>query len=314
MSLWTVSGALDSASITGPVLPHEHLAVDLRTDTDTAGYLADSEAVTQELAEARETHGLSLVVDQTCRGMGRNVNDLARIAAQSGVAVVASTGWYYHRFHPAGEPGTDVAAAADLLIRDLTVGIDATGIRAGVVGEIGTHDKEPDPAEEISLRAAVRAASACGVSVSTHAHLGQGALAQLRVLEDAGADMTRVCIGHQDLASDTAQHEAIASTGAYVAFDTVGKESYQSDDIRLRLLLAMLERGLERHVLLSNDVSRRAYLVSRGGFGYGHVLGPFQDRLVEAGVDDTTIDLLYRRNPIRWLTGESADSPSKDAR
>ena len=56
-------------------------------------------------------------------------------------------------------------------------------------------------------------------------------------------------------------HRELAAAGAYVAFDTVGKESYQSDRMRLRLLLALLEAGHADRVLLSCDISRHGYLV-----------------------------------------------------
>src|SRR5699024_12416748 len=86
-----------------------------------------------------------------------------------------------------------------------------------------------------------------------------------------------------DLTDDPAQHRQIADRGAYLAFDTVGKSSYQSDSTRVRLVLALLEQGLESHLMLSNDISRFAYLHSHGGQGYGHVLGPFATALRQAG-------------------------------
>jgi phosphotriesterase-related protein len=97
---------------------------------------------------------------------------------------------------------------------------------------------------------------------------------------------------------------------SYLAFDTIGKNSYQPDHVRLRLLLELLHRGLGRHVLLSNDISRHAYLTGAGGQGYAHVLGPFAARLRESGVDSGTLDLLCRRNPLRWLTGHDPEEPT----
>lgn len=305
MHIQTVHGKLDPAQIEGPVLSHEHLALDLRTSTDSGGVLdaGHAAAIAVELEEARGTYRLGLVVDQTCRGMGRDVGRLRQISTAAAVPVVAATGWYYERFHPAGEPGEDLDAATDLLLRELTTGIDGTDACAGVIGEIGTHGPQPTPAERTALLAAGLAGVATGRSIATHAHLGTGALAQLKVLAEAGADLSRVCIGHQDLIDDAAQHEDIAGAGAYLAFDTVGKESYELDGVRLRRLLALLESGLQRHILLSNDISRYAYLRGEGGQGYAHVLGPFARALRRHGVDDCTIAALYRDNALRWLTG-----------
>lgn len=144
---------------------------------------------------------------------------------------------------------------------------------------------------------------ATGLSLATHAQLGRGGLAQLEVLTAAGLEPRRISVGHQDLFDDATVHRELAAAGAYVAFDTVGKESYQSDATRLRLLLALLEAGHADRVLLSCDISRHSYLVGEGGHGYGHLFRSFLPRLRMAGADDELIDLLTRRNPLRFLTG-----------
>src|SRR4051812_26750145 len=98
----TVSGPLSATAVRGPVLAHEHLAVDARRPGDDEAVLDDrhADAVAAELGELREGFGLSLIIEQTCRGIGRDATALARIAAASGVAVVAGTGWYHEAFHP----------------------------------------------------------------------------------------------------------------------------------------------------------------------------------------------------------------------
>lgn len=87
----------------------------------------------------------------------------------------------------------------------------------------------------------------------------------------------------------------------------MGKSSYQSDDTRLRLLLALVEAGHADRALLSCDVSRHGYLRSAGGQGYGHLFAAFLPRLRAAGADDDLIDLLTRRNPLRFLTGANVE-------
>ncbi|MBV2364538.1 phosphotriesterase family protein [Streptomonospora nanhaiensis] len=304
MMIRTVTGQRTApAGVAGAVLAHEHLRIDLTTPADPAAAVTDDAAVVAELRAARAEHGLGLVVDLTCRGMGRDVRAVRSISERSGVPVVVATGWYYERFHPGGEPGGSVERAADLLVAEIEEGVAGTGIRPGVIGEVGSHGPAATPAERTGLLAAGRAAAATGLPVATHAHLGQGALEQLDLLTGAGVPPHRVSIGHQDLAEDPGQHRAIAEAGAYVAFDTVGKASYRSDEHRLALLLDLLEAGHARRVLLSNDISRDAYLASRGGQGFGHVLGPFRRALAERGVDEPTLDLLYRANALRWLTG-----------
>ncbi len=302
MTIRTVTGDIEAASVSGAVLGHEHLVLDLTTPTDQSAAIRDADAVAEELRRARTDHGLELVVDLTCRGMGRDVGLAASIADRAGVRLVASTGYYYERFHPVGEVGTDPGAVEAGILCEIETGLDGTGIRPGVLGEIGSSE-EISPAERASLLGAGRAAQQAGLSVATHAHLSRRADEQLELLTSTGLEPHRVCLGHQDLSSEPGQLLALARTGAYLGLDTVGKASYQSDDTRRRLLLALLEAGHERSVILSGDVSRDSYLEAHGGSGYGYVLGPFRESLRQAGVPDAQLDLLYRDNALRWLEG-----------
>lgn len=307
-TLRTVSGDLATGAVHGPVLAHEHLVLDLDQRGDGAAVLdprLHAAAVTAELSALREEFGLSLVVELTCRGMGRDVRALASIARDAQVAVVAATGWYYEPFHTPEIDGADVEALTAVLVREIEDGIGTTGVRPGVLGELGSHGDVPTPAEATVLRAGARAARATGLSLATHAQLGRGGLAQLELLTAEGLPSHRVSIGHQDLLDDPGVHREIAASGAYVAFDTVGKSSYQSDRTRLRLLLALVEAGHADRALLSCDISRHGYLRDEGGQGYGHLFRHFLPALRAAGADDDLIDLLTRRNPLRFLSGAS---------
>ncbi|MFE4172013.1 phosphotriesterase [Streptomyces sp. NPDC056909] len=347
--LRTVAGPLPVSAVRGPALAHEHLVLDLDRAGDGAAVLDTARhrsAVTAELCALRAEFGLGLVIELTCRGMGRDPRTLARIAEESGVAVVAATGWYYEPFHPDEIRGASVAQLTETLVREITDGFsyesadgpadefaDGSGagvgtasgagagadggagagsaetrIRPGVLGEIGSHGDRPSEPEIRALLASAHAARATGLSLATHAQLGRGALAQLELLTGTGLAPHRISLGHQDLLDDPAVHRELAASGAYVAFDTVGKESYQSDDTRLRLLLSLLEAGHADRILLSGDISRHGYLESEGGQGYGHLFRSFLPKARAAGVDDSLIDLMTRRNPVRFLTGADTDT------
>ncbi|MFI9051261.1 phosphotriesterase [Streptomyces sp. NPDC053427] len=301
--LCTVAGPLPASAVRGPVLAHEHLALDLSRGTGPGAVLGARHrcAIAAELAAVRREFGLALVIELTCRGMGRDLAGLARIAAASGVAVVAATGWYYEPFHPPGLDRAHPERLAETLIEEIRDG--RGGIRPGVIGEVGSHGDVPSGPEARVLTAAALAARATGLPVATHARLGRGGRAQLELLTAAGLPPDRIALGHQDLLDDPAVHRELAAAGAYVGFDTVGKEDYQSDAVRLRLLLALLEAGHADRVLLSCDVSRHRYLAGEGGTGYGHLFRSFVPRLRAAGADAELIDGLTRRNPLRFLTG-----------
>jgi phosphotriesterase-related protein len=302
MTVQSVTGPVDLSAVKGAVLAHEHLFLTLEREEGQV-VLGEERRIGHELTELRRTGRLGALIELSGRNMGRNATGLRQHSERTGVVVIAATGHYWEPFHPAEVDQLDLDGLTETLVADVLVGMDGTDVRAGLLGEIGSHGQVPTPAEEKCLRAAARAARACDVSVATHAQDGVGGLAQLDLLcGGEGLDPGRVSIGHQDLHSDRTIHERIAAAGAYVAFDTIGKTSFQSDEVRLACLLDLIASGYADRALLSNDISRDSYL-SRPTGGYGHLFNSFLPRLREAGVDEATVRLLTRENPIRFLTG-----------
>ncbi|TDC71270.1 aryldialkylphosphatase [Actinomadura sp. GC306] len=318
--LRTVTGMIAASEVTGPVLSHEHLQLDLRwaarpqlVESDPGRVLDEEKTVQRELNTLRKEHGLGLVVDLTCSGMGRNAAALARISAGARVAVVAGTGVFTEPFHPAyvretlaagtGPEGpSGVERLAERLLAEVGFGMDGTNALPGVIGEIGTWGEAPTETEELCLRAAARAARYSGLSVATY---GRAGLAQLEILTAAGLPPNRVAVGQQDRVDDPGQHRKIAESGGYVAFGTLGLagEDHAAIGARVRCVMDLLEAGHSSRVLLSTGVSRRAQLTRYGGGGFGYLFGTFLPALRAAGADDATLDAIMRENPLRWLTG-----------
>jgi phosphotriesterase-related protein len=304
--LRTVTGPIPVSAITGPVLAHEHLQLDLRwpvrADSDPRRWLDEEQAVSAELTRLRTEHGLSLVVDLTCLGMGRNAAMLSRISAGSRVAVVAGTGFFTQPFHPQFVATADEAKLTERILAEIGFGLDGTSSLPGVIGEVGSWEAVPTAAEERCLRAAARAGLASGLSVATH---GRGGLAQLEIVTSAGLPAGRVAVGRQDLVDDPGAHRKIAETGAYVSFGLVGGEpSDRALGARVRYVCELLEAGHAERILVSTGVSRMAHLTRYEGSGYGYLFETFLPALRAAGVDEATLRTLLHDNPLRWLTGE----------
>ncbi|MFS2293554.1 MAG: aryldialkylphosphatase [Actinomadura sp.] len=310
--LRTVTGMIATSDVTGPVLAHEHLQLDLRwparpslVESDPRRFLDEEKPVQRELNTLRKEHGLGLVVDLTCSGMGRNAAALARISAGSRVAVVAGTGVFTEPFHPAFvrealESGVELLV--ERLLAEVGFGMDGTNALPGVIGEIGTWGEAPTEAEELCLRAAARAAHYSGLSVATY---GRAGMAQLEILTAAGLPPERVAVGQQDLVDDPGQHRKIAETGAYVSFGSLGLagEDHAAIGARVRAVMDLLEAGHASRVLLSTGVSRMAQLTRYGGAGYGYLFETFLPALRAAGADEATLEQILRDNPLRWLSG-----------
>ena len=90
----TVAG--DIAACEGPALMHEHLRIDLTHRLAAIVIGAEEEAdVVADLRQAAAAHGLRVVVDLSVIGSGRDALALRRMSAESGVAVVCATGFYW---------------------------------------------------------------------------------------------------------------------------------------------------------------------------------------------------------------------------
>ena len=298
--VWTVNGPLDPREL-GVTMVHEHLAIDLsliKNDPDAA--LTNVELVSQEVSLYLEAGGRTMV-DVTNRGMGRDVSKLQAIARRTGLHLVTATGYYHGPWLPPEVYQLDVGGLAEIMEREVLEGIGGTGVRAGIIAEIGTSAGQILPAEEKVLRAAVSAHRRTGAPISTHCSLGTMAKEQLDILETEGVDPARVAIGHLDLVDDIEYHVEIARRGVFVQYDTIGKNRYQPDEVRIRLILEMLDRGFVEQLMLSCDITRPSYLKSCGGHGYDYLLTQLVPRLKAAGVDQKSLKVILEENPAKFL-------------
>ena len=294
----TVTGDVDPADV-GITLFHEHISSDmspwLRDDNFA---LTDASLAAEELTAARG-EGLDCIVDATTSDVGRSGADLRHAARHSGVRVVAAGGLYRQLTFPTDLGDED--ALVETFIAEVTRGVDDSGVRAGVLGELGASDDGMTEDERRVFRAAAHAHVATGVPIITHTAAGVEAMAQLSLLCGLGVDAAAVAIGHLDCVDDTGLHRAVADAGAYVGIDRVGLDDHQPDDARVRFVLALVEAGHTERVLLSADTARRSRLRRWGGSGYAGVLVDFVPRLAAAGLDDTTLRTILVDNPRRFL-------------
>jgi phosphotriesterase-related protein len=300
-SVMTVRGPLPAAEL-GVVLPHEHLFIDLLREYRGTGLLADETLAVDEVMRFRGAGG-GTIVDCTSEGIGRRPDALRRVAEATGVAIIMGAGHYRRPY--LDEQAIDsrsVDELADVIVRDLEVGVGDTGIRAGIIGEIGC-DRVISAVEERVFRAAARAHRRTGVTITTHAARWPVGEAQLDLLAEEGVDPGRVIIGHCDMVPDPAYHLRLARRGAWVQFDTVQGIHERETTRRLEWIRALVTAGLADRLLLSHDVCLTSDLAAYGGPGYSYLLTGFRDRMIEAGFPASLFRTVSVDNPRRALTG-----------
>lgn len=299
----TVTGPLAADQVTQPILIHEHILLDIGQWTGSPLLtVTDEDLMSAELANASAA-GIAVVVDQTTRDIGRRPEGLARLSKRSGVAVVACTGFYLDlSYGAANVADRSVESLADEMASEILHEIPGTGIRAGAIGELGTSESGITANETKVLRAAASAQQETGATILTHTALGHDAREQLTILERAGADPSRVVIGHLDGLLDLDVHLEIAGRGALIGYDRIGASHLGSDDDRLQLILEMLDRGYAEQVVLSMDLARSDRLSAYGGHGFSGLTTNFVPRLRAGGVDNATMAQLLIDNPVRLLS------------
>ena len=296
----TVLGQIDAAKL-GITMAHEHLSVNLgsvRGDTDSI--FSYSKDLLQELKTLTDA-GVHTVVEVSCNDMGRDVQALRKISQESGLQIVFSTGFYLEKYHPAWIKDASIEDIEEIFVKDLTVGIDGTNIKAGIIGEIAGEEKRITSSEEKVMRAAARAASKTGCAVTTHCQLGQMAPAQADLLLSEGMKPEKLILGHLDLANDLDYYHTVLAYGVTMGFDTCGKTAYLADEARIKNLIKLIEEGFSSQIVLSTDISRKSYMSVYGGLGYARVMNYIVPQLKEHGVSTDDIDNLLSRNLARIL-------------
>lgn len=298
----TVLGPVSPASL-GLTLPHEHLVCDTVREYRGFGLLNDHRLAAAELALFREAGGGS-VVDLSTDEIGRDPLALREISRAAGVHVVMGAGHYRDPYldrdwfdrHDAGE-------IADRIVRDATEGVAGTGVRCGVIGEIGADRWYVSAAEERSFRAAARAHQRTGLTISTHAARWPVGLAQLDILEQEGVSPGRVIVGHTDTVPDPDYPLQLARRGCWVELDGFGTDTGYDLERAIGYLKALAEAGFLGSVLLSQDVFLRSHLRAHGGQGYAFVATALRARLAGEGFTAAEIRQLTEANPQAALSG-----------
>ncbi len=325
----------------GPTLTHEHLLIDFLCMFDppddpaerhksfepltieNLGWIRydpfrnrdnllrlDEESAISEVALYQQAGG-GTIVDVTTIGIGRNPAALVHIAQATGLNIVMGAGYYTDAVHPADMTDRSEETLAQEMIADLTTGVGDTGVRAGIIGELGCS--WPLTANELKvLRAGARAQQATGAAITIHPGRDETAPREiLDVLASAGADLGRVIMGHLDRTIATpATLLDLASSGCYLEYDLFGWEtSYYplsaldmpSDAQRIAFVEQLIEAGYGSRLLLAHDIFGKHAMAKYGGYGYTHVIKNIVPRFREQGITEETIQDMLVNNPARIL-------------
>jgi phosphotriesterase-related protein len=354
ITVQTVTGPIPPVDL-GVTLTHEHLLLDSRsswqdpapgdaaaqrlaTATVSMPWLADLrenphgcldnllvddvDTAVHEAARAIDA-GARTLLDPTNDGCGRAPRKLRDIAQHTGLQVVMGSGFYLERSHPPHVAGMSIEAIAELIETEIRLGVGDTGVRPGLIGEIGLSGA-PTEAERRVLRGSARAQVRTGVPLYVHLpgweRLGEVAL---DVLAEEGCPAQAVVLCHMNPSWDDAEYQdRLARRGAWLGYDMVGNNFFYpdlgaqspSDDESARGVLRLADAGHLDRILISGDVGQKNMLTTYGGHGYAHVLQRFVPRLKRQGLPASSIRQLLVDNPRELFVQAATAHASKPGR
>jgi phosphotriesterase-related protein len=339
----TVLGPV-SIDALGETLTHEHLLIDLRGVTfqepdDDAGRRLAREPITLERLGWIRRHwtssldnlhqldeilattelqafadaGGGTVVDCTVPGIGRDPAALARISASTGIHVIMGSGSYVEPTHPDDVRSLDAEGLHDRVVAEWGEGVAGTGIRPGLIGEVGCS-WPLHPRERVALEAMAAAQRTTGLPMLIHPGRHPSAVGEIvDVIAAAGADLTRTIVAHLD--RGITPHEELlelAGAGMYVELDCFGLESSLfppnarmatlSDAQRLDIVRRLFDAGAGDHVLVAHDVCQKHRLTAFGGHGFAHLTAEIKPWMLQRGFTEAETTQLFVANPARALT------------
>lgn len=122
----------------GYTLMHEHVTIDLSGVKKDEDCRLDCFEETVKEFKQLYGYGVRNILEVTNMGMGRNPEYIQKVAEESGIQIIMSTGFYKEPFLPDFVYEMSAEELADLAAKEITEGIGDTGYRASVIGEFGT--------------------------------------------------------------------------------------------------------------------------------------------------------------------------------
>ncbi|KLU62251.1 hypothetical protein CEB3_c12950 [Peptococcaceae bacterium CEB3] len=330
-SIMTVSGPISPSSL-GFCHSHEHLflAAGRSAELNPALRMEDYKKTLDELLLFKSVGG-GAIVDAQPVGCGRMAHFLEKASAESGVHVIASTGFHKLCFYPDDHwiHSLSETEIAQIFASEYEHGMytDAdehrptrrTKARPGVIKTASDTQGVKGPYQRLFV-AACEASEETGLPVISHTEMGVGALEQVKLFLDHGIPAQSIIICHLDRAlQDVQYHLEVAQSGVYLEFDTIGRFKYHSDEEEARFILTMVEHRYEDQILIGLDTTRERLKSYGGAMGLDYISATFVPLLRNYGLPESTLQKFTVANPARAFTNykvpyEGSSSVSKRVR
>lgn len=313
--LFAVTGEL-SENRAGFCQCHEHLFISRGKSAEVnPALLLDSVEKTCEELRRYDAAGGGTVIDAQPVGCNRMPEALLKASQETGVSILASTGFHKMSFYPDNHWifSAEEAALSKLFLAELTQGmytdcdsafpVRQTAVRAGLI-KTALDCEGLTPQYEKLFRAAVCASRNADRALMVHVEVGSDPLALLEFLFAAGMPPERIVLCHTDRACGDSVRRKLLDSGVFLEMDTIGRYKYHSDAREVEIFQELLDAGYREQLLFSLDTTRaRMKSYTPGAIGLDYILEIFLPMLRRAGVSKTDLYDISHENCLRAFGG-----------
>lgn len=313
--IMTVTGAKAPDSL-GFCQCHEHLMITkgVSYEHNPALCIDDLDKSMEEASEYLKAGG-NTIIDAQPGGCNRDQRALFQISKQTGINIIASTGFHKLIFYPQEHWifTSTVSELTRFFLHELQEGMythidtgfhhEFTPIRAGIIKT--ALDREGlTPRYRCLFTAAASAALKAGVPVMVHIEQGADPEALLDFLLAEGVPADRIMFCHMDRAVEPLPfYTRVLEKGIYLEFDTIGRFHYHGDEEEAVLIGQLADLGYGDRLLISLDTTRsRLKSYNPDGVGLTYILHTFLGILRDHGISEEQITNLTHTNCIRLFT------------
>ena len=332
----TVLGDIEPLAL-GATMMHEHILCDItppamrnRHDLDTPITMAnrydvdygrrphsgktkllDRELAVAEVAAFRGDGGAAMV-EMTIGGLAPDPLGLVEVSRRTGVQIVMGCGHYVEAFHDAANATRSVEDFASEMVASIREGAWGTGVRSGLIGEIGCTEVWTEQERRV-MAGAVLAQQETGAALTIHpGAVPDQPMEIIDFVRAHGGTVERTIIDHVDRTIfDHDRLFRLADTGCVLEFDLFGYEhaywafapiNMPNDGTRIDMIRTLFDRGHGAQVVMSQDICRVTRLLAHDGHGYGHIMRNVLPFMREKGFRQTELDQIMVETPRRLLT------------
>jgi predicted metal-dependent phosphotriesterase family hydrolase len=288
---------------------HNHLWIEPVQGADPNGpVLNQYNNILRELKEYREKGGQTLL-DCQPEGCGRDGIKLSVLSKESGVNIIACTGFHRRKYYPDNHWlwQANAEKVCDFLCSELEQGLRETllttsPVKAGFIKIAleSTWADCPQPALEGAAAAALK------WNAMVEIHTEKGVLAEKAFIYflDMGLSTNQLVFCHMDKRPDLGLHKELARVGALLEYDTFLRPKYNPSTNLWPLIEQMAEAGYSDRVALATDMAEAdLYHFIGGGAGLSSLPGIIQKTLIERNFPEAIRNQLLGGNIARRLAG-----------